>query len=65
MKESLGQIVDYLLEKTNYSKQQIIMIINPLKTKEQAVQFLKLIKQNELEDWSIMRRKAIEISKTV
>ena len=62
MKESLGQIVDYLLENTDYNKQQIIMIINPLKTKDQAIQFLNWIKQQEAMDWSIMRRKALELS---
>ena len=62
MKESLGQIVDYFLENTDYNKQQIIMIINPLKTKDQAIQFLNWIKQQEAMDWSIMRRKALELS---
>lgn len=63
MKEALGKIVDYLKSNTDYKKQQIIMIINPLETKEQATQFLNWIKRQEPMDWSLMRKQAIQIAK--
>ena len=62
MKEILQAIVDYLKYNTSYTKEQMIMIINPLKTENQAQMFMKWLKIQPPMIWYDMRVKAKEIA---
>ncbi len=63
MLEILQEIVDHLKYNTDYEKDQMMMIINPLKTEEQAKEFLKWVKeQDPTMYWYNMRKKAKEIA---
>ena len=62
LKEKMKEIVKYLRSNTDYNKDEIIMIINPLETPNQAEMLLDWIKQQqEPVRYSIMRKKAKEI----
>ena len=62
LKEKMKEIVKYLRSNTDYNKDEIIMIINPLETPNQAEMLLDWIKQQqEPMRYSIMRKKAKEI----
>ncbi len=63
-KEILREIVDYLKYNTNYTKEEMLVIINPLKTEEQAREFLKWVKdQDPTMLYYYMSLKAREIAK--
>ena len=62
MLTKLQEIVDFLKENTNYNKDQMMMIINPLDTEEQADKFLNWVKNQEPMIWYEMRKKALEIN---
>lgn len=63
MKEKLVEIVKFLTSNTNYTKAQVIMIINPLKTEEQAIELLNWIEKQKPMNWYHMRVKARQIAK--
>ena len=67
MKEILQKIVDFLKEHTNYNKEEMMGIINPLNTVTQATKMLNYLKENK-DNLELMRidrllKKALAISK--
>ena len=67
MKEILQKIVDFLKYNTNYNKEEMIAIVNPLKTEKQAITMLNYLEENK-DNKELMRidkllKKALAIEK--
>lgn len=63
MKELRNKIMDYLFQINNMNRENLLLILNPLDTEEQAKEYLKFLQTNKKQlTIKELTKKALEVA---